>query len=226
MTNIGIIHPEEGYLEKVQELAKKYGTLLIIDETHTISAGIGGCTKEYKLKPDMLTIGKAIGCGFPTAVYGFSEEVGKRLKGLIDKDGCDVGGIGGTLAGNALSLVALKSTMEHLLTEKNFKHTIRLAEKFNEGVEESIKKRKLPWIVKRLGCRTEYWFAKKAPKNGGEAHETHDNELDYYMHLYSLNRGILMTPFHNMALICPYHSEKDVQHHTKVFDDAVKLILK
>jgi len=226
MTNIGIVLPQPGFLEKLRELTTKYGTILIIDETHTISAGPGGCTKEMGLKPDMLTIGKAIGSGVPTAVYGLSEEVAKRLSNSLALEGIDVGGIGGTLAGNALSVAAMRATLENILTPQNYEHTIALAKKFAEGVEQILKEYNLPWIVKRLGCRTEYWFRPTEPVNGGEAAEVCDFDLDQYMHLYSLNRGILMTPFHNMALICPSHTQEDVDAHTKVFRESIEALLK
>jgi glutamate-1-semialdehyde 2,1-aminomutase len=222
MTNIGIVPPDPGYLDKLRELTRKYGTILIIDETHTISAGPGGVTKLLGLEPDMFTIGKAIGSGIPTAVYGFSEDVANRLRESVALDNIDVGGIGGTLSGNALSVSAMRATLEYILTEEKFKYMIDLAEKFCEGVEEVIKEYSLPWIVKRLGCRTEYWFKPTPPRNGGEAASGCDFDLDQYVHLFALNRGILLTPFHNMALICPKHTQEDVDVHTKIFRETVK----
>ncbi|EFC46639.1 glutamate-1-semialdehyde aminotransferase [Naegleria gruberi] len=226
MTNIGIVLPQPGFLDKLRELTTKYGTLLIIDETHTISAGPGGLTKELGLKPDLFTIGKAIGSGVPTAVYGLSHEVARRLSETVQLEGIDVGGIGGTLAGNALSVSAMRATLENILTPENYEYTIALAKKFCEGVEQVIADFNLPWIVKRLGCRTEYWFRPTEPVNGGEAAAVCDFELDQYMHLYALNRGILMTPFHNMALICVNHTEEDVDVHTRVFRESVEALLK
>ncbi|MED4727398.1 aspartate aminotransferase family protein [Aneurinibacillus migulanus] len=225
MTNIGIIHPDPGYLEALREITRRTGTLLIYDETHTMCAGPGGYTGTYGLKPDMLTVGKAIGAGIPTAVYGFSEELAQRIRGTIDIEGADVGGIGGTLAGNALSMAAMRTTLENVLTPEAFDRNIALAERFCDGVESVIKENNLPWIVKRLGCRTEYWFRDTPPKNGGEAAAATDYELDRYMHLYALNRGILMTPFHNMALISSQTSAEDIDHHTNVFRESVELLL-
>lgn len=225
MTNIGIIHPEPGYLDALREITRRTGTLLIYDETHTMSAGPGGYTGAHGLKPDMLTVGKAIGSGIPTAVYGFSEEVAKRISGTIDKEGADVGGIGGTLAGNALSMAAMRATLEKVLTQESFDRNIMLAEQFAEGVESVIREFELPWIVKRLGCRTEYWFRDTPPRNGGEAAAAVDQELDRYMHLAALNRGILMTPFHNMALISSQTTQEDINVHTRVFRECVKTLL-
>ena len=216
MTNIGIVHPKPGFHDSLRALTKKYGTLLIIDETHTICAGPGGYTGEYGLEPDLFTLGKPIGSGIPGAVYGFSEDVGRRIAENTDRQYADVGGIGGTLAGNALSLAAMRVTLQSVLTEEAYKHTIALAVRFTEGVEQAIREYKLPWTVQRLGCRAEYWFCSEPPVNGGQAEATADDDLDKYMHLAALNRGILMTPFHNMALIAPSATEKDIDYHTRI----------
>ena len=222
MTNIGIIHPEPGYHEALRELTRKYGTYLIIDETHTICTGPGGYTASHGLEPDFLTIGKPLAGGVPAAVYGFTEEVSRAFAAQLDVDDADVGGIGGTLAGNALSIAAMKATLQNVLTEEFYSQAIALQECFTEGVESVIKEFELPWIVKRLGNRSEYWFRPTPPKNGGEAFAAIDHELDRYMHLFALNRGILMTPFHNMALISPDTTQEDVDYHTKVFREAVQ----
>jgi glutamate-1-semialdehyde 2,1-aminomutase len=221
MTNIGIIHPEPGYHEALRELTRKYGTYLIIDETHTICTGPGGYTVAHSLQPDFLTIGKPLAGGVPAAVYGFTDEVARAFSEILNVDDADVGGIGGTLAGNALSISAMKATLQHVLTEEFYSKAIALQECFTEGVESIIQEFNLPWIVKRLGNRSEYWFRPTSPKNGGEAFAAIDHELDRYMHLFALNRGILMTPFHNMALISPDITQEDVEYHTKVFREAV-----
>jgi glutamate-1-semialdehyde 2,1-aminomutase len=222
MTNVGIILPEEGYWKAARELARRYGALLIADETHTICAGPGGCTAEWKLEPDMVVFGKAIGSGIPGATYGCTEEVAQRISARIHLEDCDVGGIGGTLAGNALSLAAMRATLEHVLTAKNFGKMVKLAVRFNDGVSEEIRKNGLPWNVQRLGCRAEYMFSAKPPRNGGESAAAADFELERWMHLYALNRGVLLTPFHSMALMCPETTEKDIDTHTAVFAEAVK----
>ena len=221
MTNIGIIHPEPGYHEALRELTRKYGTYLIIDETHTICTGPGGYTAAHGLQPDFLTIGKPLAGGVPAAVYGFSEQVAQAFSKRLDVDEADVGGIGGTLAGNALSIAAMKATLQNVLTDDFYEKAIALQEGFTAGVESVIKEFELPWIVKRLGNRSEYWFRPTPPRNGGEAFAAIDHELDRYMHLFALNRGILMTPFHNMALISPDTTQADVDHHTQVFRDGV-----
>jgi glutamate-1-semialdehyde 2,1-aminomutase len=222
MTNIGIIHPEPGYHDYLRKLTRKYGTYLIIDETHTICAGPGGYTAAHGLEPDFLTIGKPLAGGLPAAVYGFTQAVADEFAARLDLNDSDVGGIGGTLAGNALSIAAMKATLENVLTPAFYEKAFALQEKFTAGVESVITEFNLPWVVKRLGNRSEYWFRPKPPKNGGEAAAAIDHELDRYMHLYMLNRGILMTPFHNMALISPETTTADVDYHTQMFREAVK----
>lgn len=221
MTNIGIIHPDPGYHTALREITRRTGTLLIIDETHTICAGPGGYTQLHNLQPDLFVIGKPIASGIPAAVYGLSEEVADRARVQTSLEDIDTNGIGGTLSGNALALAAMRVTLEKVLTPQNFDRMLPLAARFEQGVQEVIEAYVLPWIVKRLGCRAEYWFRPIPPRNGGEAAAAVDFELDQYMHLFALNRGILMTPFHNMALISPYTSESDIDRHTSVFHEAV-----
>ena len=225
LTNIGIVLPDPGYHEALRQITRETGTLLIIDETHTICAGPGGYTKAYGLEPDMLTIGKPIASGVPAAVYGFTREVADRIRASSDKNTADTGGIGGTLAGNALALAAMRATLEKVLTDQAFEHTIALGRRFAEGVDGVIKEKGLPWHVTRLGCRAEYWFCPHPPRNGGEAAAAIDPDLDRYMHLAALNRGILMTPFHNMALMAPQAMAADVDLHTQVFRESVAAIL-
>jgi glutamate-1-semialdehyde 2,1-aminomutase len=225
MTNCGIVHPAPGYHEQLRKLCEKYGTLLIIDETHTLCTGTGGYTKEYGLSPDMVVVGKTIAAGIPAAAYGFTESLGKKVAAAIPPELCDIGGIGGTLAANALSMHAMKAVLSEILTEEFYTKSIPLATRFNEGVQGVIDKYDLPWNTTQLGCRTEYWFRKEPAKNGGEAEAAVDFELDQYMHLASLNRGILMTPFHNMALISAATTEADIDKHTKVFEEIVKAII-
>jgi glutamate-1-semialdehyde 2,1-aminomutase len=222
MTNVGIILPDDGYWIAAREITQRYGTLLIADETHTICAGPGGCTREWSLDPDMLVFGKPIGSGIPGATYGCTEEVAQRISARIQLEDCDVGGIGGTLAGNALSLAAMRATLEHVLTPAAFEHMIPLAGRFNDGVAENIRATALPWNVTRLGCRAEYTFCQESPRNGGESAAAADFELERFLHLYALNRGVLLTPFHNMALICPATSEADIDLHTKIFAAAAR----
>ena len=221
MTNIGIIPPEPGYHDQLRRLTREHGTLLIIDETHTICAGPGGYTRAHGLEPDMLTIGKPIAGGVPAAAYGMSEEVAARIgERMGELDQSDVGGIGGTLSGNALSLAAMRATLSEVLTEEAFERMIELGERFEEGVNDVIERRGLPWHAVRVGCRIEYKFRPVPPRNGGEAAASEDPELDRFMHLHALNRGILMTPFHSMALMSPATDVEAVNRHTEAFDQA------
>eukprot|EP01116_Phalansterium_solitarium_P006225 TRINITY_DN1852_c0_g1_i1.p1 TRINITY_DN1852_c0_g1~~TRINITY_DN1852_c0_g1_i1.p1 ORF type:complete len:489 (-),score=184.83 TRINITY_DN1852_c0_g1_i1:188-1591(-) len=224
MTNIGIILPDPGYHEALREITRRTGTLLIIDETHTICAGPGGYTKAYGLKPDIITIGKPLAGGVPAAAYGFSEEVAERIRKMTDKDTIDTSGIGGTLSGNALALAAMRATLDKVLTAEAFAQMVPLAVRFTDGVQKVIDKYRLPWSIQRLGCRAEYWFRLAPPKNGHDAATSMDGDLDRYMHLFALNRGVLMTPFHNMALMCPQTTAADIDYHTKVFELAVESI--
>jgi glutamate-1-semialdehyde 2,1-aminomutase len=222
LTNVGIVHPEPAYWEQATKLAQKYGSLLIIDETHTICTGPGGYTRAHGLKPDLFVIGKPIASGVPAATYGCTADVAEKIASRIHVEDCDTGGIGGTLAGNALSLAAMRATLEHVLTPAAFAHMIPLAEQFAEGVANAIAEAALPWHVTRLGCRAEYLFHPHPPRNGGEAAAAMDFELERFMHLYALNRGVLLTPFHNMALMSPVTAPEDIDQHTKVFRDAAK----
>jgi glutamate-1-semialdehyde 2,1-aminomutase len=221
MTNVGIILPDEGYWKAARELTRKYGALLIADETHTICVGLGGCTLEWKLDPDFVVLGKPIGSGIPGSTYGCTEDVAERISARIELEDCDVGGIGGTLAGNALSLAAMRATLESVLTAKAFETMIPLATRFAEGVRGEIKKSGLQWNVQQLGARAEYHFTARPPRNGGESAAAADFELERYLHLYALNRGVLLTPFHNMALMCPATTTVDVDLHTRIFAEAV-----
>jgi glutamate-1-semialdehyde 2,1-aminomutase len=225
MTNIGIILPEPGFHAAMRDLATRAGTLLIIDETHTICTGPGGYTAAHRLAPDLVTIGKPIGGGVPAAAYGLSAGLADRVREAIRADEADTGGIGGTLAGNALSFAAMRATLGSVLTETAFARAIPLAERWTNGVQQVIAEFGLPWIVQCLGCRAEYWFRAKPPRNGGEAVAAADPLLDRYMHLAALNRGILLTPFHNMALIAPDVTEADIDRHTEVFRESVEALV-
>ena len=222
LTNVGIVLPQPGYHAALREITRKYGTLLVIDETHTICAGPGGYTRAENLEPDFLVFGKPIAGGVPGAAYGFSAEVAQCILERQNLEDCDTGGIGGTLAGNALSLAAMRATLQKVLTKEAFDRMIPMAERWTEGVAKAIAEFDLPWTVTRLGCRAEYLFAPQTPRNGTEAHDAMDFELERFMHLYAMNRGILLTPFHNMALMSPVTSKEDIDQHTKVFRDAAK----
>jgi glutamate-1-semialdehyde 2,1-aminomutase len=222
LTNIGIVLPQPGYHEALREATRRTGTLLIIDETHTICSGPGGYTAAHGLEPDLLTIGKPIAGGIPAAAYGFSDDVARRVEDAIPEREADVGGVGGTLAANVLSLAAMRATLGAVLTEEAFARMIELGERFEAGVQGVIDEHSLPWHVVRLGCRVEYLFRPEPALTGAEAAAGGDEQLDRFIHLYALNRGILLTPFHNMALMSPATTEADVDRHTEVFDAAAR----
>ncbi len=221
LTNIGIVLPEPGYLEGVRQLTRQYGTLLINDETHTFSAGPGGATAAWGLEPDVLVVGKAIGGGIPCGAYGLSAELAARAEARTDLDLVDMGGVGGTLAGNPVSVAAMRATLEHVLTDDAFAHMIETAGVFADGVRDAIEKHGLPWSVSRLGARAEYRFASPAPRTGTASALAADADLEDYLHVYLANRGILLTPFHNMALMSPVTTAADVARHHQVFGAAL-----
>ena len=221
LTNIGIVLPEPGFLDAVREACTRHGTLLIIDETHTLSAGPGGCTAAWGLEPDAVTLGKSIGGGVPIGAYGVTAELAERIAAQEDADYEDTGGVGGTLAGNALSLAAARATLRDVLTEEAFERMIALRERFVAGVESALAEHDMPWTIVSLGARCEYRFTPEPPRTGAESAAADDPELEEYLHLYLMNRGVLITPFHNMALMCPATTEEQVDRHTEVFTAAV-----
>ena len=225
MTNIGIVPPQPGFLEAVRALCDETGTLLINDETHTFSAGVGGCTMAYGLRPDVVTIGKAIAGGVPIGAYGVTEELAARILGDADADLVDQGGVGGTLAGNAMASAAARATLEQVLTEAAFAHMIALGTAYTEGVQAVLDEYAMPWVIVQLGARAEYRFCPQVPRTGNQSRAAHDGEIEEYLHLYTLNRGLFITPFHNMALMCPATCRADVDRHTEVFGEAVQELL-
>lgn len=221
MTNVGIVLPDPGFHETLRGVCDETGTLLVIDETHTLSCGPGGFTAEYGLQPDAMTMGKPIGAGIPTGAFGLSDELAARVGETEIPEATDVGGVGGTLAGNALQLAAVRATLGHVLTEAAYHRMIELARRYEVGVRETVSHYELDWTATRLGCRVEYMFSPEPPRNGAEANEVIGGPLDELMHLAMLNRGILFTPFHMMALISPATTEAHVGAHSVAFGEIV-----
>jgi glutamate-1-semialdehyde 2,1-aminomutase len=222
LTNIGIVLPEPGFLEAVRDACTRAGALLVIDETHTLSAGPGGCTAAWGLEPDAVTLGKSIGGGVPIGAYGVTAELAERIAAEEDADYEDTGGVGGTLAGNALSLAAARATLAGVLTDTAFARMSQLRERFVEGVEATLERHSVPWSIVSLGARAEYRFSAEPPRTGAESAAAGDRDVEEYLHLYLLNRGVLITPFHNMALMCPATTAVQVDRHTEAFGEAVK----
>jgi glutamate-1-semialdehyde 2,1-aminomutase len=212
--------PAPGFLGTVRALTRKYNALLINDETHTFSAGPGGCTGAWGLSPDIVTIGKSIAGGIPAGAYGLSAWLAERLLSDKSADIVDVGGVGGTLAGNALSVAATRAVLGSVLTDAAFESMIAVATRYTSGVRGVLDSRGLPWHITQLGARAEYRFTPAPPANGGESNAAADPQLDEYLHLYTINRGILLTPFHNMALMSPVTTNADADLHTEIFAAA------
>jgi glutamate-1-semialdehyde 2,1-aminomutase len=225
LTNIGIVLPEPGYLAGVRALTREHGTYLINDETHTFSAGPGGATVAWSLQPDVITIGKAIGGGIPVGAYGLSDDLAALLTGRTDLDLIDMGGVGGTLAGNPVSMAATRATLEEVLTDAAFATMIEVATTFADGVRKIIDGYALPWSVAQLGARVEYRFTSPAPRTGTESAASADAGLEDFLHTYLVNRGVLLTPFHNMALMCPQTTTDDVARHHEIFAAALGELL-
>jgi glutamate-1-semialdehyde aminotransferase len=221
MTNMGIVLPEPGYHDALRRLTREAGTLLLIDETHTFSAGPGGATREWGLEPDLLSIGKAIAGGVPVGALGLTGALADAILADPSADLEDVGGVGGTLAGNALSLAATRAALTEVLTAEAFEHAIAVATRLREGISEVIASSGMPWHVLQLGARVEYRFSPTPPRNGTESHAIAEPLLERFLHLHALNRGVLITPFHNMLLACPASELADADRHTEVFAEAV-----
>jgi len=227
MTNIGIVLPSEGWHDAVRAACDRTGTILVIDETHTLCAGPGGMTARDGLKPDVVVVGKTIGGGIPAAAWGMTRELADRVRDSLEwagegREDLDVGGVGGTLAGNAVSMAGIRATLSEVLTPEVYPGMIERATEWTAGVQATIDEFGAPWQVTQIGCRAEYSFRPAAPTNGREAADADDFELQQYLHLHALNRGILITPFHNMALMSPATTSDDVERHTVAFREAVR----
>lgn len=221
MTNIGMIPAAEGFHKALREITRKTGTLLIIDETHTICLGPSGGTGELGLEPDILVLGKVLSGGIPSAVWGMNEAVGAFIKDLTRGPGINHYGFGGTLVANALTLRAMRATLSHVITPETYAGTTEIAAALEIQIRELIAKHNLPWHVSRMGCRVEYLYMPDVPRNGGEAAMARNDDIELLSHLYFANRGILLTPFHNMALISPATTIEDVRAHGAVFDEML-----
>ncbi|MGH7074311.1 MAG: transaminase [Stellaceae bacterium] len=222
MTNCGMVLPDPGYHDFLRTATRQTGTVLIIDETYTISAGPGGFSLVHGLEPDIFVIGKAIGGGIPCAVYGLSRMIAERVWTVFPPVDPAVkqsahGGFGGTLAGNAIAVAAIEATLKDVLTYEAFARMIGFANDLADDAVAQITEAGLAWQVSRIGVRVEYMFHPRRPHNGGEARAARDGALEILLHLYFLNRGVILTPFHNMLLLCPASSSEDVDHHRVVF---------
>jgi glutamate-1-semialdehyde 2,1-aminomutase len=222
MTNVGMVLPQPGFWEAAQQLIKQHGALLVIDETHTISSGPGGYARAHGMQPDALVVGKPISGGIPCAVYGFTEELGRRVEHAKRSAPPGHSGIGTTLSANMFAMAAMRANLEEVMTEAAYQHMFALAAQLAGGLRDVITRHKLPWCVTQIGARTEFQFTPSAPRNGTEAQAAMDSELEQAIHLYLLNRGLLITPFHNMLLVCPQTTAEDVQQLLAAFEDCLR----
>lgn len=203
LTNIGMVLPQAGFLDALQDACRRTGTLLVIDETHTISTGYGGYTRTHGLKPDFLTLGKPVAGGLPAAVFGCTAEIAERMRAAELAAGSGYSGMGTTLSANALQFKAMRANLEHVMTPAAYEHMLPLSERLASGIGAEISRRGIPWHVSNVGARAEFVCAPRRPTNGTEAQAAMHGPVELAVHLYLLNRGILIAPFHNMTLVSP-----------------------
>lgn len=219
LTNCGLVPPAPGFWEAAQALCQRFGTLLVMDETHTLSTACGGYAKAHGLAPDFFVAGKAVAGGLPCALYGFTAEVAKRLRAAKNAAPEGHSGIGTTLAGNALTLAALHAALTHLHTEASYGHMLDLAARLEQGLNHHIATHGLPWTVTRLGARMELQFMPHTPRDALDVVDHAQPELESFTHLFMLNRGVLLTPFHSMMLLSPATQVADVERLLAVFGE-------
>ena len=221
MTNCGMVLPDEGYHHTLRELTRKHGTLLCLDETHTISSGHRGYCGAHQLEPDLFVLGKPISGGIPAAVYGWSAAVQARITSLRNDNLTGYSGIGTTLSGNPLQLAAMRVVLDEVMTQAAYARVMPLAERLEQGIAAAITRSRLPWHVVRVGLRVEYVCCSNRPRNGTEAGLVAHNDQEHALHLYALNRGVLITPFHNMMLVCPETTADQVERAIAVLDEGM-----
>jgi glutamate-1-semialdehyde 2,1-aminomutase len=222
MTNIGMVLPQPGYWEAAQQLIRRHGALLVLDETHTISSGPGGYAMAHGLEPDALVLGKPIGGGIPCAVYGMTLDLARKVEQAKRDAPPGHSGIGTTLSANMFAMAAMRANLEQVMTEDAYRHMFALAGQLAHGLRGIVARHGLPWCVTQVGARTEFQFTPAPPRNGSEAAAGLDSALEQVIHLYLLNRGLLITPFHNMLLASPHTSAADVARLLAAFDDCVR----
>ncbi|MDP1767005.1 MAG: aspartate aminotransferase family protein [Methylotenera sp.] len=221
LTNCGMVLPNAGFIEGLRDLTKTYGSLLVLDETHTISTGRGGWAKANHVTPDFLVVGKPIAGGLPASAYGFSTEIAARMRTAKDSAPSGHSGIGTTLSGNMMTLAAIHATLTEVATTEAYTHMLTMAEELERQLTASINSHKLPWNITRLGARLELQFCAETPKNAQEARAAQNEMLESAIHLYLLNRGVLLTPFHNMMLVCPATNNEDLKLLIQVFNNCL-----
>jgi glutamate-1-semialdehyde 2,1-aminomutase len=224
MTNIGMVLPEPGFWTEAQAIIRRHGTLLVMDETHTISTGPGGYARAHGIQPDALVLGKPVGGGMPCAVYGMSADLAARAVKAKHDAPPGHSGIGTTLTGNMLAMAAMRAALGEVMTPDAYDHMLALAERLAAGLRTVIASHGLPWCVTQVGARTEFQFCPTPPRNGSEADGVLDGELEHLIHLGLLNRGVMITPFHNMMLVCPQTTTDDVAQLIGALDEVLAQI--
>lgn len=224
MTNIGMVLPEPGYWDAAQAIIRRHGTLLVMDETHTISTGPGGYARTHGISPDALVLGKPVGGGVPCAVYGMSDALAARAVKAKQDAPPGHSGIGTTLTGNMLAMAAMRAALSEVMTPAAYEHMLALAGRLADGIRQVMSRHQLPWCVTQVGARVEFQFCPSPPRNGSEADRILDGELEHLVHLGLLNRGVMITPFHNMMLICPQTTESDVGQLLGALDEVLAAI--
>ena len=224
MTNVGMVQPLPGYLQELRRLTSLHGTLLVWDETHTISSGWSGHSGTYGPPGDMMVIGKSIGGGVPCAVYGFTESVSERMIAARKRLPPGHSGIGTTLSANALAIAALRAMLDQVMSRSAYAHMLDLAGRLAEGIGEVTESNRLPWHVTRVGARVELICAPTPSRNGSEARAVMHPKLESLLHLMLVNRGSLLAPFHNMMLISPATSRAAVSRLIANLDDCLQTL--
>lgn len=218
MTNCGMILPQPGYHDALRRLTRAAGTLLLIDETHTVSTALGGYSRAHGLEPDLFVVGKAIAGGIPASVWGMSADVAERLRQVHRTRPPGHSGIGTTLSGSPLQLACIRACLSEIMTAETYGRMEAMAQRIEHGLQEVIARHRLPWHVARLGARLEVVFSPSPVANAAEMHATAQPEVEAYLHLAMLNRGFLLTPFHNMLLVCPEIAEEQADSLVAAYD--------
>ena len=221
LTNCGMVPPLPGFIARLRAVTRRHDTLLILDETHTISSGRGGWARNAGIEPDFIVFGKPIAGGLPAAAYGFSEALATRMQAAKDAAPAGHSGIGTTLSGNMMTLAAMHATLTEVATPAAYEHMLTLAATLEQGLDALLERHALPWCITRIGARLELQFCATAPVNAKEARAAQHDELEHAIHLYLLNRGVLLTPFHNMMLVCPETRQADMDKLLQVLDDCL-----
>ena len=224
LTNVGMVLPDPGYLEAMRDLCTRHGTLLVFDETHTISSGYGGHTGTYGPQPDLFVLGKPVAGGVPCAVYGFSAEVAARMERVRAEGESGHSGIGTTLSANALALAAMRACLTEVMTRPAYDHMLALAEELAESLRQVIATHGLAWHVTHIGSRGEFICTGRAPRNGTQARAAMQGPLEQALHLFLINRGVLIAPFHNMTLVSPATTKVQVDRLASVLDECLTVL--